>query len=117
MGMHRDLGMRKFLQSTISSAEFIGIPTSNKFDKAVKYIHDNKSWKMCYVLIKVLFLCLRVLRLEDSTHSVMDKVYYYLRMTKQCIDKKISYIDHQELLPDLSSSGNICNMSDDRARA
>ena len=33
----------KFPQYTISSSEFIGITSNNKFDKAVKYIHDNKS--------------------------------------------------------------------------
>ena len=56
MGMHRDLRMRKVLQYTISSAEFIGIPSNNKFDKSVKYIHDNKSWEKCYILLKCFFL-------------------------------------------------------------
>ena len=44
MGMHTDLRMRKVLQGTISSSEFISSPTNTKFTKAVKYIHDNKSW-------------------------------------------------------------------------
>ena len=43
MVMHRDLRMRKVLQATISSAEFLSIPTTTKFTKAVKYIHDDKS--------------------------------------------------------------------------
>ena len=34
------------------------------------------------------FSCLRVLRLEDSNHEVLDKVYNFLRMTKQYIEKK-----------------------------
>ena len=42
MGMHRDLRMRKFLQDTIASAEFLRIPTTTKFTKAVKYINDDK---------------------------------------------------------------------------
>ena len=45
MEMYRDLRMRKFLQATISSAEFIGIHTNNKFEKAVRYINENKSWE------------------------------------------------------------------------
>ena len=45
MGMHRDLRMRKVLQATISSAEFLSIPTTTKFTKSVKYIHDEKSWE------------------------------------------------------------------------
>ena len=44
MGMHRHLWMRKVLQDTISSAEFLSIPTTTKFTKEVKYIHDDKSW-------------------------------------------------------------------------
>ena len=48
MGMHRDLRMRKVLQVTISSAEFLSIPTTTKFTKAVKYIHDDKFWDIQY---------------------------------------------------------------------
>ena len=54
MGMHRDLRMRKVLRATLSSAEFLSIPTTAKFTKAVKYIHDEKSWERCYVLLKIL---------------------------------------------------------------
>ena len=88
MGMHRYLQMRKVLQATISSAEFLSIPTTTKFTKAVKYIHDEKSWEKCYVLLKMLHPCLRVLRLADSNLAGMDKVYYYAKMAKQCIEKK-----------------------------
>ena len=77
MGMHRDLQMWKVLQATISSAEF------PKFTKAVKYFHDEKSWERCYVLLKILHPCLRVLSLVDSNLAVMEKVYYYSIMTKQ----------------------------------
>ena len=35
MGMHRDLSMRRCVQRTISSAEFISIPTNTKSTKAV----------------------------------------------------------------------------------
>ena len=88
MGMHRDLSMRKVLQSTISSAKFIVIPSNNKFDKVVKYIHDNKSWERCYVLLKILSPCPIVICLADSNHAGTGKFYYYSRMTKQCIKKK-----------------------------
>ena len=83
MGMHRDLQIQKFIQATISSAEFLSIPTTTKFTKAVKYIHDDKSWEMCYVLLRIMFHCLRVLRLADSNLAVMENFYYYSRMTKQ----------------------------------
>ena len=93
MGMHRDLWMRKVLQATILSAEFISIPTNNKLTKAGRYIHDNKSWEKLYVLLNIIFPCLRVLHLEDSTLAGMDKFYYYSIITKQCIEKTINDID------------------------
>ena len=102
MEMHQDLVMWKVLQSTTFSAEFIGIPANNKFDKEVSYIHNNKSWERWYLLLKIIFSCLRVLWLADSNHSGMDKVYYSSRMTKQRIEITIFDIDYQELLPDIS---------------
>ena len=42
----------------------------------------------------------------------MEKVYYYLRMTKQCIEKKTSDIDHQKPFPDMLSPANTWNESD-----
>ena len=104
--------MRKVLQDTTSSAYFISLPTNNKFDKSVRYIPDNNSWERCYVLLKILFPRLRVLRLADSNCAGMEKVYYYLRMTKQCIEKKTSDIDHQKPFPDMLSPANTWNESD-----
>ena len=77
MVMHRDLRMRKVLQATISFDEFLSIPTTAKFTKAVKYINDDKLWERCYVLLKIIFPCLRVLRLSDSNLAGMENVYYY----------------------------------------
>ena len=111
MGMHRDLRMRKVLQATISSSEFISIPTNTKFTKSVRYIHDNKSWERCYILLKILFSSLGVLCLADSNISVMEKGYYYSRMTNQCIEITISDIDYQRLLPYISSPANIYGTS------
>ena len=47
MGMHRDLRTKKYLKAIILSAELIGIPNDNKFNKAVRYINNNKSWEKC----------------------------------------------------------------------
>ena len=101
MVMHRDLRMREVVQATISSAEFLSIPTTTKFTKEVKYIHDDKSWERCYVLLKNLFPWLRVLRLADSNLSGMEKVYYYSRMTKQYIEKKKLDLDSQRVFSEV----------------
>ena len=44
----------------------------------------------------------------------MEKVYHYLRMTKQRIEKKIDP-DYQRGFPDISSQANIWNISDDKS--
>ena len=59
------------------------------------------------------FPCLRVIRLEGSNLAVMYKVYYYLRMTKQCIEKTKSDLDYQTVFLKVSSLSNIWNTSDD----
>ena len=81
--------MQKILQATMSSAELLSIPNTTKFTKAVKYIPDDKLWEMCYVLLKIIFPCLRVLCLAGSNISGMDNVYYYYRNTNQCIQKNL----------------------------
>ena len=44
MGIHRDFRLKKVLQATILSSEFISIPINNRFTKELMYICDNKSW-------------------------------------------------------------------------
>ena len=115
MGMHRYLRIHKVLQATILSAVFISIPTNNKFDKVVRYINNHKLRERFYVLLEIMFPCLRVIRLADSNHSGTDRVYYYSRITKQRIEKTISDIDYQKLFPDILSPTNIWNDSDNES--
>ena len=115
MGKYREMRIQKVLQATISFAEFIIICTHKYFSKAVRYIHDNRSWEKCYILIIVIFPCLRVLRLADSNISGMEKVYYYLKMTKQCIEKLIYDIEYQKLFSDVFPPANIWSKSDDKS--
>ena len=72
--------------------------------KLVSYIQNNKASGGIYVLLKILFPCLWVLRLADRNKSGMDKVLYYARMKKISIIKSSSDIDNKELLPVSGSS-------------
>ena len=96
--------MRKALLVTVSSYELNTMALNSKLSKVVSYIKDNKSWEKIYVLLKMLFPCLRVLHLEDSNKAVMDKVFYYARITKISIIKSSSDLDNKELFPVSSSS-------------
>ena len=55
----------------------------------------------------------RVIHLADSNHAETETVYYYFIITKQCIEKIISYIDYQKLFPYILSPANIRNESYD----
>ena len=66
---------------------------NSKLSKVVSYIQDNKAWDGIYVLLKIIFPCLWVLRLVDSNKSGMDKVLYYAIMTKISIIKSSSDLD------------------------
>ena len=86
---------------------------NTKFTKALRYIYGNKSRERCYLLLKILFTCVIVFLLVDSNNAIMYIFYYYLRMTKQCINKIISYIYYKEIFPNINSTANICNMYED----
>ena len=94
--MHRDLRMRKALLATVSPAEFSTMTLNSKLSKVVSYIQDKKAWEIIYVLLKILFPCLRTLRLADSNKSGMDKVLYYYIMKKISIIKSSNYLDNKD---------------------
>ena len=105
--------MRKALLATLSSAEFSTMTLNSKLSKVVSYIQDKKPWERIYVLLKILFPCLRTLRLEDSNKSGMENVFYYSRMTKISIIKSSTDLDNKELFPiSSSSSQKVCKSSD-----
>ena len=85
--------MRKALLATVSSDEFNTMALNSKLSKLVSYIQDNKAWERIYILLKIIFPCLRVIRLVDSNKAGMDRVFYYARMTKISIIKSSSGID------------------------
>ena len=90
--IHRDLRMIKALLATVVPAEFNTISLNSNFSRVVSYIQDNKYWERIYVLLKLLYPCLRIIFLVNSKKSVMDKVFYYPRMTNIYIIKSSSDI-------------------------
>ena len=99
VGMHRDLRMRKSLLATVSSVEFNTMALNSKKFKVVSYIQDNKAWERIYVLLKILFTCLQVIRLSDGNKSGTEKVLYYSIMKKISIIKSSTDLDNKELFP------------------
>ena len=101
---HRGLRTRKSLLIKISSPEFNTMSLNSNFSKVVSHIQDNKSWEWIYVLLKIISLCLWVFLLADSNKAMMDKVFYYSRMTKISIIKSSYDLDNNEVLSISKSS-------------
>ena len=80
------------------SAEFNTMALNSKLSKLVSYIKDKKAWERIYVLLKIIFPCIRTLRLADSNRAGIYKVFYYSRMTKISIIKSLTDLDKKELL-------------------
>ena len=95
IGMHRYLRMKKALLVTVSSTELNAMALNSKIAKVVLYIQDNKAWDWIYVLLKIIFTCLRVLCLAYSSKLGMDKLFYYVRMTKISIIKSSYDLDNK----------------------
>ena len=93
IGAHIDLRTRKELLAAVSLDKFNTMALNSKLSKVVSYIQDNKTWDRIYVLLKILFPCLRVLRLADSNKAGMDKILYYARMRKISKIKSSYYLD------------------------
>ena len=104
IGINRYLRMRKSLLATFSSDGFKTMVLNSKNSRVVSYIQDNKDWERIYALLKIIFPCLRFLRLADSNRSGMDKVFYCARITKISMIKSSSDIDNKELFPVSGSS-------------
>ena len=66
-----------------------------------------------YVLLRLIFPCLRTLRLADSNKAGMDKVFYYSRMTKIYIIKSSNDLDNKELFLIYNSSSQTIWKSSD----
>ena len=113
IGMNRYLTLRKALLATVTSAKFNTMSLNSKLSKVILYIQDNKSWERIYVILKIPFPCIWIIRLADINKAGSDKVFYYDRMTNITIIKSSSDIDNKELFPVFfSSSLNICSSLD-----
>ena len=99
IGINMDFRIIKALLATVSSAEFNNMALNSNLFKVVSYIQDKKSWERIYFLLKILFPCLRTLRLAESNKTGMDKVFYSSIITKISIIKASTGIDNKELFP------------------
>ena len=94
IGIHRYISMIKALLATVSSTEFNIMSLNSKLSKVVSYIQDIKSWEKIYVILRLIFPFLRVLRIAYSNKEGMETFLYYSVITNICIIKSSSDLDN-----------------------
>jgi len=117
MAMHRDLRLRKALESTVASAAFATLTLKPFAHKAVDDVKSALHWRQMYYLLRVLFPSLCLLRLADSNRAGMDKVYYYTQKTRAAIERSIDVLDDIENFPrvtqrQINALGSLGNADD-----
>ena len=88
MGMHRDLRMRKFLQATISSAEFISIPNNKNSPKQVGTFMTISHYRGAMYLSGLFFLFLelfdwQIVILQEWTKFITIQEWPIIALRKQ----------------------------------
>ena len=108
-GFTETFALRKVLLTKFLSFQSIIMIINFKIYQAVSSIMDYKSWEKCYIILTIIFPCLRVLFMEESNKERTDKLYYYPTTIKTYIQKYWYNIDINYIFPVSISSPNICS--------
>jgi hypothetical protein len=74
----RLLRLQNAFKSTINSCEFLSL---KKFQMETAVLNNDNFWKYLFVMCRVLYAPMHVLRLADQQSLAMDKLYYYVLQT------------------------------------
>ena len=86
----RLLRLRDPLVATIVSAEFRKLKCWRSFSSLAQ---NEGLWEYIFKVCRAFYPVMRVLRLADSKIPVMDKLYFYVRMADQMMEKYLPYVE------------------------
>ena len=72
------LRLKDALRSTINSKEFLDL---NNFKEECCVLNNDNFWMYLFLMCRVLYAPMRVLRLADQQMALMDKLYFYVLQT------------------------------------
>ena len=97
------LRLKDALRSTINSKEFLDL---NNFKEECCVLNNDNFWMYLFLMCRVLYAPMRVLRLADQQTASMDKLYFYVLQTDRILLKLLPDCKKKstELLRDASLS-------------
>ena len=97
----RLLRLKDALRSTINSKEFLDL---NNFKEDCCVLNNDNFWMYLFLMCRVLYAPMRVLRLADQQTASMDKLYFYVLQTDRMLMKWLPDCEKKstELLRDTS---------------
>ena len=108
----RLLRLKDALRSTINSKEFLDL---NNFKEECCVLNNDNFWMYLFLMCRVLYAPMRVLRLADQQTASMDKLYFYVLQTDRMLMKWLPDCEKKstELLRDTSLSQVMTNCDAD----
>jgi hypothetical protein len=98
--MHRALRCRTALEATVHSVAWTDLKRQKAFiHRAAEDVKDKLFWKRIFILLRALFPLLKLLRMADSNEPNMDKVVFYLNLTREHLIKSRADLSDKELFP------------------
>jgi hypothetical protein len=80
----RLLCLKDALRSTINSKEFLNL---NNFKEEWCALNNDNFWMYLFLMCRVLYAPIRVLRLADQQTASIDKLYFYVLQTDRKLIK------------------------------
>jgi hypothetical protein len=98
--MHRALHCRGALEATVHSVAWKDLKRQKPFiNRAAEDVKDEMFWKRIFFLLRALYPLLKLLRMEDSNKPNMDKVCFYLHLTREHLVKSRDDLCRDDIFP------------------
>ena len=95
--MMRLLRMKDVLLSNVQSAAFKELEKTDVVRAAIFDITDPKFFKALYILLRAVFLAVRVLCYCDKGEPCMDKLYYLTYHTTDALNRSKTLLNDPEV--------------------
>ena len=98
--MHRALRCRSALEATVHSVAWKDLKRQKPFiNRAAEDVKDDMFWKRIFFLLRALYPLLKLLRMADSNKPNMDKVCFYLNLTREHLVKSRDDLCREDIFP------------------
>lgn len=98
--MHRALRCRGALEATVHSVAWKDLKRQKPFiHRAAADVKDEMFWKRIFFLLRAIYPLLKLLRMADSNKPNMDKVCYYLHLTREHLVKSRDNLCCNDIFP------------------